>query len=54
MVGPFGTVDPRNLDLLRKGREGPARDRSRHVCETVHCAMKRWMNFDLRGLVGET
>ena len=28
-------------------------EKARHVCETVHHAMKRWMNFDVRGLVGK-
>jgi hypothetical protein len=28
--------------------------KDRHVCETVHRAMKRWMNIDVRGLCKES
>lgn len=43
----------RNQDLLRKEKEGLALDKARHVCETVHHAMKRWLRFDVRGLIGK-
>lgn len=40
----------RNLDMSR----GDARKKNlahrRHICETVHHAMKRWVRFDVRGL----
>lgn len=40
----------RNLDMMRG--EGIHREhaRRRHVCETVHRAMKRWVDLDVRGL----
>ncbi|MBR4181057.1 MAG: CotH kinase family protein [Candidatus Methanomethylophilaceae archaeon] len=44
----------RNLDMGR-GREIAARyAKDRHVCEMVRRAMKRWMNFDVRGLCKES
>ena len=44
----------RNLDMGRSRRISAANARDRHVCETVHCAMKRWMNFGVRGLRKES
>lgn len=44
----------RNLDMSC-GREIAARyAKDRHVCETMHRAMKRWMNFDVRRLCKES
>jgi len=40
----------RNLDLSRGRKISGEYARMRHVCETVHHAMKRWVNFDVRGL----
>lgn len=40
----------RNLDISR-GKRTHARDaKDRHVCETLHHAMKRWVCFDVRGI----
>jgi hypothetical protein len=44
----------RNLDMSRGKRISNVYARSRHVCETVHHAMKRWMAFDVRGLRRES
>ena len=44
----------RNLDMSRGKRISNIYAKSRHVCETVHRAMKRWMNFDVRGLRKES
>ena len=44
----------RNLDMSRGDRISAAYARDRHVCETVHRAMKRWMDFDVRGLRRES
>lgn len=44
----------RNLDMSRGKRISGIYARSRHVCETVHHAMKRWMDFDVRGLRKES
>ena len=40
----------RNLDIMRGDRIHAEHARMRHVCETVHHAMKRWVDFDVRGL----
>lgn len=40
----------RNLDMMRGDRIHGEHARRRHVCETVHHAMKRWVNLDVRGL----
>ena len=40
----------RNLDLARGRTIHSEHARIRHVCETVHRAMKRWLNFDVRGI----
>ncbi len=40
----------RNLDMRRGDRMHREHARRRHVCETVHRAMKRWVNLDVRGL----
>lgn len=40
----------RNLDLMRGDRIHRQDALDRHVCETMHHAMKRWVNFDVRGL----
>lgn len=40
----------RNLDMRRGKEIHREHARRRHVCETVHRAMKRWLNFDVRGL----
>lgn len=39
-----------NLDLSRGKALKDAWAKARHVCETMHFDMKRWMNFDVRGL----
>jgi len=44
----------RNLDMRRGRRISAGYARRRHVCETVHRAMKRRMNFDVRGLRKES
>ena len=44
----------RNLDMSRGKRISNVYARSRHVCETVHRAMKRWIDFDVRGLRRES
>ena len=44
----------RNLDMGRGRRIAAKYAKDRHVCETVHRAMKRWMNFDVRGLRKES
>ena len=40
----------RNLDMRRGKRIHREHARRRHACESVHRAMKRWVNFDVRGL----
>lgn len=40
----------RNLDMSRGDRIHREDALERHVCETVHHAMKRWVNLDVRGL----
>lgn len=40
----------RNLDLSRGDRIHREDSLKRHVCETVHRAMKRWVDLDVRGL----
>jgi hypothetical protein len=40
----------RNLDMSRGKIIHRAHAKARHVCETVHHAMKRWVDFDVRGL----
>ena len=40
----------RNLDVMRPDAVHREDARARHVCETVHHAMKRWVSFDVRGL----
>lgn len=40
----------RNLDMMRGNRIHKKDARDRHVCETVHRAMKRWVDMDVRGL----
>lgn len=40
----------RNLDMHRPGKIRRELARKRHICETVHHAMKRWVDFDVRGL----
>ena len=44
----------RNLDMARGRRISARYARDRHVCETIHRAMKRWMAFDVRGLRKES
>ena len=44
----------RNLDMCRGRSIASKYAKDRHVCETVHRAMKRWMNFDVRGLRKES
>lgn len=44
----------RNLDMSRGKWISNTYARNRHVCETVHRAMKRWMDFDVRGLRKES
>ena len=44
----------RNLDMARGRRISAGYARDRHVCETIHRAMKRWMAFDVRGLRKES
>jgi hypothetical protein len=39
-----------NLDFRRGKRMKDALAKARHVCETMHFSMKRWMRFDVRGL----
>ena len=43
----------RNLDM-RRGWVQRLCAQQRHVCETVHRAMKRWLQFDVRGLRRES
>ena len=40
----------RNLDMSRGKHLHRIHAKTRHVCETVHHALKRWVNFDVRGL----
>ena len=40
----------RNLDIHRPEAVRAADAKARHVCETVHRAMKRWVDLDVRGL----
>lgn len=40
----------RNLDMRRGGAIHKEHARMRHVCETVHHAMKRWVDYTVRGL----
>ena len=40
----------RNLDMRRGDRIHRQNAKRRHICETVHHGMKRWVNFDVRGL----
>lgn len=40
----------RNLDIRRGSEIRRKASLSRHVCETVHHAMKRWVALDVRGL----
>lgn len=40
----------RNLNMRRPEKIKKELARKRHVCETVHHAMKRWVNLDVRGL----
>ncbi len=40
----------RNLDMSRGDRIHVQDALERHVCETVHHAMKRWVDLDVRGL----
>lgn len=40
----------RNLDIMRPDPVHREDALARHVCETVHHAMKRWVSFDVRGL----
>lgn len=40
----------RNLDMSRGKRISRELARQRHVCETVHHAMKRWVDLTVRGL----
>lgn len=40
----------RNLDIMRGKKVHAEHARIRHLCETVHRAMKRWVNLDVRGL----
>ncbi len=40
----------RNLDMSRGDVRKDHLARRRHICETVHHAMKRWVRFDVRGL----
>ena len=40
----------RNLDMCRGDRIHCADAKDRHVCETVHHGMKRWVSLDVRGL----
>lgn len=40
----------RNLDMMRPASVHAEDMRARHICETVHRSMKRWVNFDVRGL----
>lgn len=44
----------RNLDMYRGKRISAQYAKDRHICETIHRAMKRWMNFDVRGLRKES
>ena len=41
----------RNLDYRRGNRIHEEDALKRHVCESVHRAMKRWVNLDVRGLM---
>lgn len=47
LVGKF----LRNLDIRRGNRIHEEAALDRHICETVHHAMKRWVNFDVRGIM---
>ena len=40
----------RNQDIRRSEASRKELAKKRHICETVHRAMKRWVNFDVRGL----
>ncbi len=40
----------RNLDYMRGNRIHTEHARKRHVCESVHRAMKRWVNLDVKGM----
>lgn len=40
----------RNLDICRPKASRKELSKKRHICETVHRAMKRWVDFDVRGL----
>lgn len=40
----------RNLDMSRGEKISKEFARMRHVCETVHHSMKRWVDFTVRGL----
>lgn len=40
----------RNLDLVRGKKARAENARRRHICETVHHGMKRWVDFTVRGL----
>lgn len=42
----------RNMDIMRGNEMHREYARRRHICETVHRAMKRWVNFDIRGICG--
>jgi len=44
----------RNLDMRRGGRIARGYASKRHVCETVHRSIKRWLRFDVRGLRRES
>lgn len=47
LVGKF----LRNLDICRGNKIHDKAALDRHICETVHHAMKRWVNFDVRGIM---
>ena len=40
----------RNLDMRRGDRIHRHNAKKRHICETVHHGMKRWVDLDVRGL----